>query len=58
MLHGKHLACTGKSALHLIRDEKDAVFVANGAKLAHEIARRIVKTTLALNRLDNDRRNP
>jgi hypothetical protein len=57
MLDGEHLAGARNAALHFVRDEHDAVLVADLAQRAQEFGRRHVESALALHRLDHDRRD-
>ncbi len=46
MLHGKQLARAGKTGLHFIGNQQDAVLVGQFAQLHHEGARHFVKSHL------------
>ncbi|MNC08544.1 hypothetical protein D3C75_561380 [compost metagenome] len=57
VVHGKHFAGTGKTALHLVGNHHDAVGVTNLANSRHKFRRSYVKTAFALDRLEDDRGN-
>ena len=55
VLHGEHAGCPPKARLHLVRDEDDAVVVADPPEALDELGRRGHEPTLALLRLEHDR---
>ena len=57
MLGGEDLAGAGKAGLHLVRDQTDAVLVAEFAQAAHEGDRGLVEPAFALHGLDHDGRD-
>ncbi len=57
MLDAEHLAGAREAGLHLIRNEQDAMGVANLAQFDEQLLRRFVKAALALDRFEHDRRN-
>ena len=57
VLHGKHLAGAGKTGLHFVGNQHDAVFIAQGAQPLHRLGLDGVETALALHRLKNNRRH-
>ncbi|MNT11758.1 hypothetical protein D3C71_1454450 [compost metagenome] len=57
MIHGKQLAGTGKTGLHFVGNQQNAVFVAQGAQRLHKLGRCDVETTFTLHRLQHDGRN-
>ncbi len=54
MFHGEELAGASEARLDLVRDQQDAMFVAELAQPHHEFLRRDVEAAFALHRLDDD----
>ena len=57
VLDGEHAPGAGQAALDLVGDEQDAVLVAERTQRGQEARRRHHETTLAEDRLDDDRRH-
>ncbi len=57
MLNSEHLAGAGKTALHLIGDQQNAMFVADRAQRRQQFRRRRDETAFTLHRLDDDGRH-
>ena len=53
MVHGKHFSGSRHAGLDLVRNQKDAEAVGQGAKSLEEGWRRRKKASLALNRFDD-----
>jgi hypothetical protein len=57
VLDAEHPARCGRSRLHLVDDEDDAVLVAESPHALDELRRRDHESALALDRLEHDRRH-
>ena len=58
MLDREQFAGAGEAGLDLVGDQEDAVLVADAAELDQKLGRRDVEAAFALDRLDDDRRDP
>src|SRR6266850_1904293 len=54
MVNREHLAGARNAALHFVRDQHDAVLIAESAQGPQEVERRNIETALALHGLDDD----
>jgi len=54
MLHCQQFAGAGKAGLYLVRDQEDAVFIAERAQAAHQFCWRRVVAAFTLNGFDDD----